>query len=319
MSMTSLSAQEEGRAFVEAAEVSQLHFLLALFFLMLQWKLPQTQQPDTSTNWNLVTQDPLAFAVQRKRERRKKLAMKAMKKLFPSLSKDMVTRSNTLNKGHLCLKWHSATKVQRAQHRVKSINPGYGWKIEVVRDPTAKPPALSPTPEKIGEADLLNTLDWLVAPLMTNHCLQWVDDEPTCAMNFASMEFPIFARDTEDMEASAAGPDIQLAQSWESPSTINSKATNIPGLEEDLISTIRCKDGHARFIHLSRCKDDARIIQLYVFILEYSPVAATTDQLRFEEGAVVTAEKKRKKRNMTKPHSLGQRGALEIEKTRSID
>eukprot|EP00536_Pseudo-nitzschia_multiseries_P015342 jgi/Psemu1/42142/gm1.42142_g len=52
---------------------------------------------------------------------------------------------------------------------------------------------------------------------MTNHCPKWVDDEPTCATNFASMEFPIFARDTEGMEASAAGPVIQLAQSWETP------------------------------------------------------------------------------------------------------
>eukprot|EP00536_Pseudo-nitzschia_multiseries_P003187 jgi/Psemu1/7116/gm1.7116_g len=60
--------------------------------------------------------------------------------------------------------------------------------------------------------------------LMTNHCSKLVDLEPTCATNFVSMEFPIFARDTEDMEASVAGHDIQLAQSW-SPSTINSKPT----------------------------------------------------------------------------------------------
>eukprot|EP00536_Pseudo-nitzschia_multiseries_P011328 jgi/Psemu1/28554/gm1.28554_g len=168
-------------------------------------------------------QDPLAFAIQRKRERIKKLPTKATKKLFPSLSKGM--------------------------HLVKIIDPGYGWKIEVGRDSTAKPPALPPTPEKIEKADLLNTFDWLAAPLppkykddnhfkqdwfmgiymyqlpMTNHCPEWVGDEPTCATNFASMEFPIFARDTEDMEASAAGPDIELAQTWENPSTINSKAT----------------------------------------------------------------------------------------------
>eukprot|EP00536_Pseudo-nitzschia_multiseries_P016084 jgi/Psemu1/44856/gm1.44856_g len=60
--------------------------------------------------------------------------------------------------------------------------------------------------------------DWCVGiytmQLMTNHCPEWV-------------EFPIFAtRDTKHMEASAAGSDIQLAQSWESPSTINSKATS---------------------------------------------------------------------------------------------
>eukprot|EP00536_Pseudo-nitzschia_multiseries_P018120 jgi/Psemu1/54206/gm1.54206_g len=337
---------------------------------------------------------------------KKKLATKATKKLFLSLSKGIVMRSNKLNKGHICLKWHSATKVQIAQELVKRINPGYGWKIEVVRDPTANPPPSPPTPEKIGEAassiplisqsplsitaldattptetarfgaefvagrtcieqisidlqqsfrylgtcvhdlsylwgdnkkiiqtatfpyarlhkrhhilsyhyvrsmiakvfvrmlhipgkdncadiltkhwghsvvysllkpifhfcgntgDLLQDdgniistgcsftrkhgeasteeeirlppkykddnhfkQDWFMGiymQLMTNHCPEWVDKEPTCATNFASMEIPIFSRDTEDMEASAAGPDIQLAQSWESPSDINSKAT----------------------------------------------------------------------------------------------
>eukprot|EP00536_Pseudo-nitzschia_multiseries_P007388 jgi/Psemu1/17876/gm1.17876_g len=89
-------------------------------------------------------QDPLAFAIQRKREQRKKLVTKATKKMFPSLSKGMVTISNKVNKGHLCLKWHSATKAQRAQELVKRIDAGY---------------------EKIEEADLLNTLDWLVAPV----------------------------------------------------------------------------------------------------------------------------------------------------------
>eukprot|EP00536_Pseudo-nitzschia_multiseries_P017858 jgi/Psemu1/52923/gm1.52923_g len=80
--------------------------------------------PDSSlgTNENKVrvAQDLLAFAIQRKTEQRKKLTTKAMKKLFPSLSKGM---------------------------------------IEVVRDPTAKPLALHPTPENIEEADLLNILD----------------------------------------------------------------------------------------------------------------------------------------------------------------
>eukprot|EP00536_Pseudo-nitzschia_multiseries_P008882 jgi/Psemu1/21714/gm1.21714_g len=239
--------------------------------------------PEINDNKARVAQDPLAFAIRRKTGRRKKLAMKATQKLFPLLSKGMVTRSNKLNKGHICLKWHLATKAQSAQELVKRIDPGYRWKIEVVRDPTANQAPSHPTPEKIEEADLLNTLDWLVAPvhhclgcyntkckfrpwihraynmskegeftaqhklppkykgdnhfkqnwfmgiymqLMTNHCPQWVDNEPTCATNFASMEFPIFARDTEDMVASAAGPDIQLAQSWESPaSTVNSKNT----------------------------------------------------------------------------------------------
>eukprot|EP00536_Pseudo-nitzschia_multiseries_P010576 jgi/Psemu1/26385/gm1.26385_g len=211
MSMTSLLAQEEeGRAFVEAAEVS----LLLTFFLLEQEHhnnglcfensnpaLLQTRtaaqlhgayfkcEDEDERDTNRVSQldafehldsslgaydnndndargghNPLAFVIQRKRERRKKLAIKAMKKLFPSLYKGIVTRSNKLNKGYLCLKWHSATKARRAQHLVKSVDPGYRWKIEVARDPTAKPPALPPTPDKIEEADLLNTLDWLVAP-----------------------------------------------------------------------------------------------------------------------------------------------------------
>eukprot|EP00536_Pseudo-nitzschia_multiseries_P019465 jgi/Psemu1/60830/gm1.60830_g len=117
--------------------------------------------------------------------------------------------------------------------------------------------------------------------LMTNHCPEWVDDEPTCATNFASMEFPIFARGTEDMEASAAGPDIQLAQSWESPSTINSKATwdsqshKHPRLAKNhppkgLVEKILFQQPDAKMAqessHLGRCKD-ARIVQ-YDFILE---------------------------------------------------
>eukprot|EP00536_Pseudo-nitzschia_multiseries_P014262 jgi/Psemu1/38087/gm1.38087_g len=82
--------------------------------------------------------------------------------------------------------------------------------------------------------------DWFMGiymQLMTNHCPEWANGKPTCAMNFVSMEFPIFARDIEDMEASAAGPDIQLAQSWESPR-----------FGQDLISTIRCKDTIIRWM-----------------------------------------------------------------------
>eukprot|EP00536_Pseudo-nitzschia_multiseries_P017213 jgi/Psemu1/49854/gm1.49854_g len=264
MSMTSLLAQEEGRTFVEAAEAASntatQHFyhpepkqsmpspkpVQTLVFRAAQLRgtyfkcedederVTRVSQldafqhlPDFSlgtsgnNNDNDARGGPLAFVIRRKRERRKKPAMEATKKLFPSLSKGMVVRSNNLKKGHICLK---ATKARSAQELVKQIDPGY---------------------EKIEEADLFNTLDWLVAPvhrclgcyntnwfmgiymqLMANHCPEWADVEPTCATNFAFMEFPIFARDTEDMdEVSAAGPDIQLAQSWESPSTINSKAT----------------------------------------------------------------------------------------------
>eukprot|EP00536_Pseudo-nitzschia_multiseries_P011110 jgi/Psemu1/27914/gm1.27914_g len=300
---------------------------------IFQW-LPDSCSLGTNDNKVRVTQDPLAFVIQRKRERRKKLAMKATKQLFPSLSKGMVTRSNKLNKGHLCLKWHSATKAQRAQHLVKSMDPGYGWKIEVVRDPTAKPPALPPTPEKIGEADLLNTLDWLVTPLppkyqndnhfkqdwfmgiymqlMTNHCPEW---------------FPIFARDTEDMEASVAGPDIQLAQSWESKSTINSKATWDSQSHKYLhfakshppkgLEKILFQQSDAKTTQESSTWADVKTTQESSDTTSSSwnsppfdaasPASATTDQLWSVEGAVVTAEKKKQEENTTKPHSLGHR------------
>eukprot|EP00536_Pseudo-nitzschia_multiseries_P016989 jgi/Psemu1/48829/gm1.48829_g len=298
MSMTNLLAQEEGRAFVEAAE----HFYkLEPGQLMLSPKPIKTpvfqaaqlhgtyfkykdkdEDEDEKETLDSVFQHLPDSSLGTNYNEARKLAIKATKKLLPSLAKVIVKRSNKLNKGHIYLKWHLATKVQSAQELVKQIDPGYGWKIEVLRYPIANPPSSHPTPEKIGEADLLNTLDWLVAPvhhclgcyntkckfrlwihraynmskegeftaqhklclkykgdnlfkqdwfmgiymqLMINDCPEWVDGEPTCATNFASMELPIFARDIEGMEASAAGPDIQLAQSWESPSAINSKAT----------------------------------------------------------------------------------------------
>eukprot|EP00536_Pseudo-nitzschia_multiseries_P014795 jgi/Psemu1/40168/gm1.40168_g len=231
--------------------------------------------------------DPLAFAIRRKRERKKRHALKVTKKLFKSLSKHMADRSNKLNnKGHLCLKWYSAIKAQRVQHLVKQIDP----------EP--------PTPPKLEEADLMKTLDWMIAPckfwpwihwaygmsmqgeftachkrpskykdndnffqqdwflgmynqFMTRHCPEWVDEEPTCARNFAAaMEFPIFAGDIKKVEESALSPSVPLGQPWESPSTIDSKATwdrqshenpcfigrlyggTPQGLGEDLISTI---------------------------------------------------------------------------------
>eukprot|EP00536_Pseudo-nitzschia_multiseries_P008279 jgi/Psemu1/20123/gm1.20123_g len=212
--------QEEGRVFVEAAEAS---WPLTLFLLeqehhnngrcfehsnltLLQTgtdrvsQLDVFQHSDSSLGINDNNDDdargghdPLAFAIQRKREQRMKLVMKARKKLFRSLSKGM---------------------MQRAQHL-----------IEVVRDPTAKPPALPPTPEKIEEADLLNTLDWLVDPLspkykddnhfkqdwfmgiymqlMTNHCPEWVDNKPTGLLVKVKLE-----RDNRVLVASSSLLDI---------------------------------------------------------------------------------------------------------------
>eukprot|EP00536_Pseudo-nitzschia_multiseries_P004976 jgi/Psemu1/11412/gm1.11412_g len=228
---------------------------------------------------------------------------RATKKLFPSLSKVMVTRSNKLNKGYLCLKWHSATKAQRAQHLVK---------------------------KKIEEVDLLNTLDWLVAPvhhclgcyntntrmtttsvrigfmgiymqLITNHCPEWVDNNPTCAANFASMEFPIFAGDTEDMEASAAGPDIQLAQSWEIP---NNQSHKLPCFAKSQEESLPPKGLEKILFQQSDAKMQESLDAADAswnsppFDVNgsppSSPATATADQLWSVEGAVATAEKRKR-------------------------
>eukprot|EP00536_Pseudo-nitzschia_multiseries_P002437 jgi/Psemu1/5544/gm1.5544_g len=179
--------------------------------------------------------------------------------------------------------------------------------------------------------------DWFMViymQLMINHCPEWVNNKPTCATNFASMEFPIFARGTEGMEASAAGPDIQLAQSWESPRTINSnkatwdssqshkpprftKSHRPPkGLEKILF-----QQSDAKTTQESSTWADAKTQESSDNTSSScnsppfeaaSPEAAATDQLCSVEGVVVTAEKEKKKRNTTKPSSLGHRGALEI-------
>eukprot|EP00536_Pseudo-nitzschia_multiseries_P001843 jgi/Psemu1/4250/gm1.4250_g len=176
----------------------------------------------TNDNEARVAEDPLAFVIQRKRARRKKLATKATKKMLPSLFKVMVKRSNKLNKTHICLKWHLTTKAQSVQELVKQIDPGYDWKIEAARDPTANPPPSPPTPEIIEEADLLNILDWLAYNISKEReCKAQHKLPPNCKDNNHFKQ----DWDTEDMEASAAGPDIQLAQSWKNPSTISSKAT----------------------------------------------------------------------------------------------
>eukprot|EP00536_Pseudo-nitzschia_multiseries_P004811 jgi/Psemu1/10931/gm1.10931_g len=236
MSMTSsMSAQEEGRAFVEAAEELSNMALLQTRTGSINVAAKTYQNPGvpsipapsdllqmldtfqhlpdscfgTNDNEKRVAQDLSAFAIQRKRERRMKLAMKATTKLFPSLAKVMVKRSNKLNKSHICLKWHLATK--------DATTPSANFDCGFTRLTTC---LLSPK----YKDDNHFKQDWFMGiymQLMTNYCPEWADGEPTCVMNFASMEFPIFARDTEDMETSAASLDIQLAQSWKSPSTIN--------------------------------------------------------------------------------------------------
>eukprot|EP00536_Pseudo-nitzschia_multiseries_P007182 jgi/Psemu1/17308/gm1.17308_g len=173
MSMTSRSAQEEGRrAFVEAAEQPEPTTAPPIL-LPKPIKTPvfrsgesvsadrrESIKRDDSVsesnrdkdNNNSNGKDPFAFAFHKRRMRKQKCAHKASKRLFDGIAKSLVEKHNTrLKKGHL---WPN-----------KRIDPGYGWKIQVVRDATAFPPPMPTTPEKFDEADLLNILDWMVPPV----------------------------------------------------------------------------------------------------------------------------------------------------------
>ena len=57
----------------------------------------------------------------------------------------MDTAVSGIKMGNRYMKWHSARKARAAVEAVKSIDPGIGWKIQVVRDVTANPP---PIPEE---------------------------------------------------------------------------------------------------------------------------------------------------------------------------
>ena len=65
----------------------------------------------------------------------------------------MKTATAGIAKGGRPMKWHSASKARKAVQAVKDIDPGIGWKIQVVRDKTAKPPPIPPTPPPIGDDD----------------------------------------------------------------------------------------------------------------------------------------------------------------------
>eukprot|EP00536_Pseudo-nitzschia_multiseries_P010351 jgi/Psemu1/25643/gm1.25643_g len=106
-------------------------------------------------------------------------------------------------KKHLCIKRHSTAKARRAKEK----------------RPYNSPLPMTPTSENIREVDLLNTLDWMAGKYTAQHKLPL-----KCASNFASMEFPLFARDINGIKKSATSPSVALAQSWESPSTAQSKA-----------------------------------------------------------------------------------------------
>eukprot|EP00536_Pseudo-nitzschia_multiseries_P007389 jgi/Psemu1/17877/gm1.17877_g len=171
--------------------------------------------------------------------------------------------------------------------------------------------------------------DWFMGiymQLMPNHYPEWVGKEPTCATDFTSMEFPILARDTENMKASAEGPDIQLAQSWESTSTINNKATcdsqshkhpwfaksHPPkGLEKILF-----QQSDAKTTQESSTWADAKTQQSsdnassswnsppFDADAPSSSATVTTYQLWSVEGAVATAEKKKRRGTQVNPTRL---------------
>eukprot|EP00536_Pseudo-nitzschia_multiseries_P014969 jgi/Psemu1/40744/gm1.40744_g len=364
MSMTSLSAQEEGRAFVEAAEVRRL-FLLSfpLFFLWTTMEAAcntatrHCYHPEPVLQSLMLSPKPVKTPVFRaaqlhgtyfKYKDEDEVEREDIFQRLPDSS--LGTNDNAKARGATAAQdplAHEETvplPIQRHGDKKQQTKQGTSLFEVALSHQGAKGSAS----KKIENADLLNTLDWLVAPgefaaqhklppkykddnhfkqdwfmgiymqLMTNHCPEWVDDKPTCATNFASMEFPIFARDTEDMETSAAGPDIELAQSWESPSTINSKATwdsqshehprfarsHPPkGLEKILFQQSDAKttqeesstwaDGKTQ--QEEQASDNMSWNSSPFDVAAgstTSPATATTDQLRSVEGVVVTAEKK---------------------------
>ena len=62
----------------------------------------------------------------------------------------MKTATAGIAKGGRPMKWHSVSKARKAVQAVKDIDPGLGWKIQVVRDDKAAPPPIPPTPPSLG-------------------------------------------------------------------------------------------------------------------------------------------------------------------------
>eukprot|EP00536_Pseudo-nitzschia_multiseries_P006364 jgi/Psemu1/15073/gm1.15073_g len=233
MSMTSLLAQEEGRAFVETAQLHGTYF-----------KCEDKDERDTRVS-QLGRDEGLTRSLSvcnlKKEGKKKKTCNESHEETvpLPIQRHEKIEEADLLN----TLDWLVApvNHCLGCYNTKCKIRPWIHCFYNMSKE--GEFTAQHKLPPKYKDDNHFKQ-DWFMGIymqlVMNIHCPEWVDNKPTCATNFAFMEFPIFARDTEDMEASAVGPDIQLAQSWESPSTINSKATW--GLGNDLISTIRCKD-----------------------------------------------------------------------------
>ena len=64
----------------------------------------------------------------------------------------MPQRKLAIVKGNMEMKWHPASKAREAMELIKQqqIDPGIGWKIQIVMDPLAPPPkAPEPPPPEI--------------------------------------------------------------------------------------------------------------------------------------------------------------------------
>ena len=76
-------------------------------------------------------------------------------------------------KGNMEMKWHPAAKAREAAKLIKEqqIDPGLGWKVQIVMDPSAPPPKAPEPPPP----DIINNLSPQVQFLL-NQDWKWVED-----------------------------------------------------------------------------------------------------------------------------------------------
>eukprot|EP00536_Pseudo-nitzschia_multiseries_P005337 jgi/Psemu1/12349/gm1.12349_g len=163
MSMTSLLAQEEGRSSVKAAAVPHME---------------REATSNTATQHFYHPELALLHVTYFKLQKKDK-DERGEEEVFQ-------VRNNKLNKGHLCLRWHSATKAFTELTICRYIF-------------TACHNNKLPPNYKDGSHFQQDRFMGIYNQLMARHCPSWVDEELTY------------------MEESALSPTIQLAQSWESP------------------------------------------------------------------------------------------------------
>eukprot|EP00536_Pseudo-nitzschia_multiseries_P009687 jgi/Psemu1/24004/gm1.24004_g len=163
--MTSLSAQEEGRAFVEAAEVTRSSIIDATrnsatrhFYKLELGQLMSSPKPIKTLVFQAAQLHGTYFKYKAEDEDGKMTLDNVFQRfLDSSLGANANKARNHKETVPLPCQSHGSHLSEVALGH--QIDAGYGWKIEVVRDPTANSPPSPPTPEKIGEANLLNTLD----------------------------------------------------------------------------------------------------------------------------------------------------------------